>query len=130
MNLPIEIIPDQDILYRRVHINLLQFSHGFDEIPPYAFKDNNGISTEWNKYTTPEESQQRALEPNKNGVIQIKVGFVKQFKYLSVDHAPIPQNRAHSNINGLKSYKKEDQTDIRKRLARMAEWIIKISLTF
>ena len=76
----------------------------------------------------PEESQQRALEPHKNSVIQIKVEYVRQFENLSVDHAPLPQNRAHSNINGLKSYKKEDQTDLRKRLARAAEWIIKISL--
>ncbi len=60
MNWPIEFIPDQDYLYRRVHANLLQISHGFDEIPPYAFKDNNGISTDWNKYTSPQQSQQRA----------------------------------------------------------------------
>jgi hypothetical protein len=129
MNWPIEIIPNKDFLYRRVHNNLLLISRNFDEIPPYAFKDNNGISTEWNKYSTPEETRQRALDPKKNGVIKIKVEIIRQFQNFSVNHAPIPLNRAHSNINGLKTYKKEDQTDIRKRLSRAAEWIIKASLT-
>lgn len=63
--------------------------------------------------------------PEKNGIIQIKVALVKLHKNLTVVHAPLPANRAHSLINGLKSYKKEDQTDIRKRLARSAEWVIK-----
>jgi len=125
MTWPIEIIPDSDFLYRRIHSSILISSQNENDIPPFAFKDNNGISTDWNKYSTPEESQYRASEPEKNGIIQIKVALIRLYKNLTIVHAPLPSNRAHSLINGLKSYKKEDQTDIRKRLARSAEWIIK-----
>ncbi len=40
MNWPIEIIPDSDFLYRRIHINSLITSQNLDNIPPFAFKDN------------------------------------------------------------------------------------------
>lgn len=125
MNWPVEYVPNSDFLYRRVHVNILIITPNWDDIPPFAFKDNNGISTDWNKYSSPEESRQRALDPEKNGIIQVKVESVRQFQNLTINHTPLPSNRAHTTINGLKDYKKEDQTDIRKRLARLATWIIK-----
>jgi hypothetical protein len=125
MNWTVEYIPNSDFLYRRVHANILIIAQNWDDITPFAFKDNNGISVDWNKHSTPEESRQRAVNPEQIGIIQIKVESARQFQNLSVDHTPLPSNRAHANINGLKTYKKEDQTDIRKRLARLATWIIK-----
>ncbi len=126
MTWPIEYIPDADNLFRIIHANLIRGISSDDYIPPGAFHDMNGISVDWDKYSTPVETQQRAREPAKTGVIQVNAGYVRTIKNLSVDHTPETGNRAHSDINGLKTLKKEDQTDARKRLARNARWLIKI----
>jgi len=86
MNWTVEYIPNSDFLYRRVHANILIIAQNWDDIPPFAFKDNNGISVDWNKYSTPEESRQRAVNPEQIGIIQIKVESARQFQNLSVDH--------------------------------------------
>jgi hypothetical protein len=127
VNWPVEHIPDVDNLFRRIHANLVLGAFNKDYIPPGAFHDKNGISTDWDKYYTAVEAQQRAGEPAKNGIIQVNAGYVRTIKDLSVEHSPEPGNRAHANINGLTTLKKEDQTDARKRLARNAAWIIKIA---
>lgn len=102
MNWEIEQIPDKDFIYRRVHINFLKAIDEKDYIPPGAFKDNNGISVDWSKYSTPEKSRERAKEPKKNKILQIKVGHARNIKSISVIHSPLSENRSHSLIDGLK----------------------------
>lgn len=126
MNWQIEHIPDSDHVYRRVHVNFFITYSNFEVIPPSAFRDNNGISVDWEKYTTPEEK--RARESKKNGIIKIQAGIVRKYRNLTVDHSPLNENRAHSNIIGLNLFKKVDQTDIRKRLARSSEIVLKPDL--
>jgi hypothetical protein len=60
----IEPIPNEDALFRRVHVNILISSQDFT-IPPIIFQDNNGISMDWEKYSTAIDAQNRAKEPNK-----------------------------------------------------------------
>ncbi len=125
MTWPVESIPDTDWLFRRVHVHLLSNRQNQENIPPIVFWDHNGISVDWSKYSTPNESRQRAKDPSQNGIIQIGVQAILSFRSLSVVHAPIQENRAHANILGMHNCSKVDQTDIRKRLARIAQWALK-----
>jgi hypothetical protein len=98
-----EHIPDSDLLLRRVHRSFL----GSDKskIPVGAFpRSENGISTDWEKYSTPEETRNRGHEPQANGVLQIFTRDVRKFENLVVEHTPQPGNRAHSSILGLNRY--------------------------
>jgi hypothetical protein len=115
---PKEVISDADHLYMRVHEVFVS-----DEgVAPGAFKDHQGgMSTDWEKYSTPEETRQRAKEPLRNGVIQLVAGSVRGIPGLSVEHTPSLDNRAHTDVFGQKS------PEVRLKLKRIAEWIIRAS---
>lgn len=84
------------------------------------------MSTDWNKYATPEEVQQRRAEPQLNGVIQMNVGSIRKISPLSVKHAPLAENRAHTNVHGLSNEPGKKQK-IRTELARISNWRITLS---
>ena len=80
------------------------------------------MSTDWDKYSSPEETLQRARNPADNGVIQMVVGDVRQVPGLRVEHTPdFPRNRAHTDVYGEKS------TEARVKLLRICTWVIPIS---
>jgi len=122
----IEDIPDADALYMRIH-NADIDADG--EPMPRAFrlrKDKDGVpeagmSTDWNKYSTAEQSRQRARVPNDNAIISMNVGDVRSIPDQKVEHKPIPENRSHSEISGVKS------TEARARY--MTIYILVIPLT-
>lgn len=124
MKWPVEDIPDGDLLYRRVHVNLLPANKTDGTIPPGAFLGIEGISVDWSKYSTASDSLARSRQPAMTGIIQILAGDVRRFKELSVIHAPLDDNRAHSNINGFTKCDRITRTDLRKMLSRNASWII------
>jgi len=96
----IEPIPNEDLLYMRVHKSY--YRNG--ELLPIAFRDHErGMSTDWSKYAHPEETRSRARDPSKNGVISMVVEQVRAIEGLAVQHAPLPENRAHANVNGEKT---------------------------
>src|SRR5271157_3771361 len=105
----VEDIPDEDEVFRNVHVNLLRNWAFPDKIPPNVFmSDEDGMSCDWAKYSTPQMTQERARCPEKNGVIQMNVGATRSIKFgesaLDVKHDPIehPQpNRAHSLVIGI-----------------------------
>ncbi len=100
----------------------MQFS---DEIPQGAFRDQGGgMSTDWEKYSTAEETRKRAQKspPEDNGVLRLNVGGVRAINPLSVEHKPEPDNRAHTEVLG----DKKKDPEVRLRLQRLAEWVIKI----
>ena len=76
MNWPREEIPDADALFLRVHRCFLQYG----EIIPGVFKDHGdrngkgGMSTDWEKYSTPVATRNRARRPEDNGVISFNAG--------------------------------------------------------
>jgi hypothetical protein len=128
-----ETIPNEDLLYMRVHKNLVQ-SDG--SIAFLAFKNHGdprdpsirpGMSTDWQEYSTPEECRQRASlfgkDPSKYEVIQINVGRVRQIPGQEVEHTPIYEphstppilNRAHTDVYG-------DKTDEEVRLGFINAW--------
>lgn len=95
----IEEIPDEDALYMRAQRGY--FRDG--ELIPGVFRDRQGaMSTDWSKYSTPEQSRSRARTPEDNAIIQLAVGRVRQEAKQSVQHEPIPENRAHTNVYGQK----------------------------
>lgn len=114
---PIEEIPDEDRLFMRVHFeNIVDGEPG-----PGAFRDHGGgMSTDWEKYSTPEESQGRAQRPELYGVISLVTGEVRSIPSLTVVHEPLDDNRAHTEVFG----EKRRDPEVRVKLTRMSQWEI------
>ncbi len=90
-------------------------------ISPGAFRNHGkGMSTDWEKYTTPRETRQRAKQPERNGVIRLHVGSVRELPEQQVEHTPDVQqaNRAHTDVFG-----KKDE-EVRVKLRRIAEVVV------
>ena len=130
-----EEIPNNDLLYMRVHRNMVEhdlpvigvFRNRPDpaqsELPP-------GMSTDWNRYSTPQQTRERARSsrPEDNGVISLNVGHVRGIYGQQVDHTPRyrvlenpedPNNRAHTDVSGRKSPKETNDPQERVRLLRI-----------
>ena len=103
---PIEEIDDGEVLYRRVHRNWF-FPNG--TLNPGAFRDYE-MSTDWQRYSSAEEARQRARKPHETAIVSLVAGEVRRIDSQYVQHAPIPDNRAHTNVIGDKS------TKVRQRL--------------
>ena len=124
---PIEVVPDADSLYMR----LLAMFVVAGEIQPGCFRahgtdDSRGMSTDWDKYSTPAETRKRAESkpPSAYGVLSMIVGSVRGIEGLSVRHAPSSSNQAHTNVNGVISDPEVDHTEVRERLASIADLVI------
>lgn len=116
-NWPKEHIPDEDQVYRRAHSNFCLP----DGTPgPGIIEKKKPNSVDWSKYSTPEESHKRATEPQKNAVVGFIAGEVRKMQSLTVEHTPEPieNNRAHSEINGVKD------SEMRLKLLRICRLII------
>lgn len=115
---PREDIPDADQLFMRVHRE-----HARDgELAPGVFHDvGRGMSTDWQKYSTPAETRARARKPHKNGVIAMVAGGVRGCGLL-VEHDPIPLNQAHTEVIGIKT------PEVRLKLLRLARWILPLEM--
>jgi hypothetical protein len=98
----------------RVHRNWMRDG----ELIPGAIRDRgDGMSTDWSKYSTPIETQQRASEPAANGVVSWRVVYVRSIGQ-SVNHTPRPENRAHADVIGAKD------VEVRLKLLREIRWEI------
>ena len=110
-----EIIPDKCSLYYRVH----ELYYRDDELIPGVFLERgDGMSTDWDKYSTPEQSRKRAKNPNKNGIVSFAVGKLRNLSF-NVDHAPSRSNQAHTNVKGV-------TVESRLKLLDVYKWEIKI----
>jgi hypothetical protein len=115
----VENIPDGDFVFMRVHKS--NFLNG--ELIPGAFRDQGaGMSTDWGKYSTAEQTRNRAgrSKPSDNGVIKLSVAGIRGIETLSVVHEPLTDNRAHAEVFGEKT------TRARMLLNRLVEWAIKL----
>lgn len=111
----------------RIHQTYLKPSDG--SLMPGAFRDRDGaMSTDWEKYRTPQEARDAARNPNKNGVIAMNVGEVRKVESprQEVEHTPLhgheelPDNRAHTDVRGEKT------EEVRMKLRRIATWVIRV----
>jgi hypothetical protein len=80
------------------------------------------MSTDWERYSTPEESRARSSVPSDNGVVALNAGSVR-LAGLQVLHTPDVErgNRAHTDVIGEKTNR------VRLLLHDLAEWKITIS---
>jgi hypothetical protein len=112
---PKEPIPGEDLLFMRVHRNLLKSG----QLHPGVFRDHDGaMSTDWSRYSTPEDTLLRHKTPHANGVIQSQVGAICEIPGQRVEHSLLPENRAHTDVLG------EKDVEARLRLYRISEWAI------
>ncbi len=115
-----EPIPDTHLLYMRVHHK--QVDNG--EVLVGAFVDRDGMSTDWCKYSTPEQTRDRGKVPADNSVISLPVSGVRSIPGLTVVHSPIPPgtpnppNRAHTDVHGVTGANK---TEARVKLQRICK---------
>jgi hypothetical protein len=87
-----------------------------------------GMSCDWEKYSTAEESRQRARNPATNGVLSMVAGQVREVPRQRLEHDPVKElestppivNRAHSQVFGEKT------PEVRLKLRRITTWLIKI----
>ncbi len=95
----IEYIPDPDHLFMRVAKGWLPSG----ALHPGIFREIAGaISVDWEKYSTAQQTRDRAPKPSQFGVVELVTGKVRKIEGLSVQHEPTGENRAHSGIHGLK----------------------------
>ncbi len=120
---PTEVIPDEDSLFMRVHRNYIKDGQPI----PGTFRnhgegDQDGMSTDWSKYSTAEQTKQRATNPLwQGGVIKMRVEKVREIPQQKVQHAPLDDNRSHTNVKGPKD------TKTRYLLMRSWEWAIQFN---
>ncbi len=127
MNYKIENIPNEDSLYMRAHIAILKNQDYIltDPVPPNIFREHKGsMSADWSEHSTPEETRARK-DPELNGVVGMNVGDVRDIPPLEVKHAPKPDNPAHTNIFGINQRARHKTIEIRVKLARIAEWLLR-----
>jgi hypothetical protein len=107
---PAEEVPNRATLYQRVHRNNLD-EQGLPK--PGAFRNSptkqDGMSTDWDRYSTPQQTRQRARQPSENIVIALPVGRVREIAGQRVEHTPVqPEaefagNQAHCDVFGEKT---------------------------
>ncbi len=103
-----------------IHKNLLTPD---GDVPPNAFRDHGGgMSTDWSKYSTPAKTRERRPKPTENLVVQMEVGRVRGIAGQSVEHSPLLENRAHTDVLG------EKDTEARVMLRRAAAIVVPLSL--
>lgn len=118
---PPENIPDEHLLYMRVQKNWFG-SDGklilgvFRNLPT----PQDGMSTDWGKYSSARDAQGRGRVPSDNAVIQLNVGQVRQIPNQSVVHTPdlASNNRAHTEVFG------EKNSEARLKLSRIYDLAI------
>ena len=124
INWPIEFIPNEDILYYRMHKMFIEKDTNI--IPSAGFRSQgNSMSTDWNKYSTPEKLRRRANNPEVNRITEMNVGDVRTIP-LTVNHAPdhVEMNRAHTDVIGLVGILRSKLSKIRTQLATVSNWVI------
>ena len=122
---PIEQIPDADRLFMRVHRNYIQNSQPIPGVfQNHGEGEQEGMSTDWSRHSTAAQTKLRAVNPAWiGGVIQMVVRDVRKIPRQTVQHAPLPDNRAHTNVKGPKKESVEG-TQVRYLFMSIWKWAI------
>ena len=96
---------------------------------PGVFRSHDGgMSVDWEKYSSPEETRQRSQIPQDNAVICLPVAKIRNISNLDVehtpDHTPESMNRAHSDVVGFPEG--EDLTEVRTLLLAASSLVIRL----
>lgn len=110
---PVETIPSVDQVFMRVHKSFYPNAR----LNPGVFRDHEGgMSVDWDRYSTAEEAHRRCRITADNGIVSMPVGGIRGIQGLSVQHEPLTDNRAHSEIFGDKTPER------RVLLSRLIRW--------
>jgi hypothetical protein len=117
---PVEEIPDTDAVFMRAHRAYLLDG----ELSPGVCREQGGgMSVDWERYSTAEQTKQRAKKPEDNAVIKMPVIGIRDIKPLIVEHTPdYPVNRAHAEVFGMPQ--REQCAETRLKLLRIADIVI------
>jgi hypothetical protein len=127
---PREDIPKDHYLYVRVHQSWIKNNRvvpGFFQNRPS--EHTGAMSTDWCKYSTPEDTRCRAKKPEMNGVGQLLVSEVEDIPGQIVEHTPlqndpaIPDNRAHTDVKGPKE---DTDLDIQDQFSTVCKLILPV----
>jgi hypothetical protein len=123
VNWSIEHIPDDADVFMRAHSMFFRRR----VLQPGVFRPHYGsMSVDWDKYPSPEDTRQRAVNPQENAVIALPVGEIRNIGHLDVkhtpDHTPESMNRAHSDVVGIPEG--EDLTEVRTLLLAASNIVI------
>ncbi len=127
----IEFIPDENLLFYRIHENWIEDG----EVNPGVFRErgegeNKGMSTDWGKYSSPADCKSRSPNPDKNGIVHFVTKDLRSLE-LKVVHSPIvvdtpiknkpwiTSNRAHTNVTGH-----VENVKVRLKLLDLFKWEI------
>ncbi|SCX18957.1 hypothetical protein [Flavobacterium saliperosum] len=124
----VDNLPDEHHVYMRVHKQNIDFKATSPNrmIRPVAFdaKGEGGLSVDWSKYSTPQQSLERAKVPESNGVISMPIKGIRANPLpLSVLHVPEETNYSHSEIFGIPPRKPSDM-GVRVKLMDLSIWEI------
>ena len=110
----VEEIPDAHSVFMRAHRGY--FRDG--DLQPGVFRNQgNGMSVNWDKYASAEETKQQARkDADHNAVISMPIIGIRQIDELKVEHTPEPTNQAHSDVFGLPQKGQRDRRDEMRRL--------------
>ena len=118
---PVEEIPGDDFVYMRAHGDHFRLRM----LLPGVFRNQgSGMSVDRDKYSSPEESLQRARKPQNNAIIRLPVIEIRDIDGLTVQHTPKSENRAHTDVFGLPEG--ERLTEVRLLLLNLARVVISV----
>jgi hypothetical protein len=119
LEFPIEEIPDADSVFMRAHKDYIRDG----DLEPGVFREQDGgMSVDWNKYASKEDTKRRAKNPANNAVVSLLVGGIRKIDDLDVRHTPEPTNRAHAEVDLPDG--REQLTEVRLLLYRLATIVI------
>jgi hypothetical protein len=119
INWQVEYVPADADVFMRAHRVFFRKR----VLQPGVFKPHDGgMSVDWEKYSSPEDTRQRGKIPQDNAVICLPVAGIRDIRNLDVKHTPEPLNRAHSDVVGLPEG--EDLTEARALLLDASSVVI------
>lgn len=102
----VEEIPHEDRVFFRVPRSQMRHE---DRLHEGVFRDRgDGMSVDWEKYSTANETRARGrLPPEDYGILAFLVGAIRGIRtpQLTVVHEPLEENQAHAGVHGVNANK-------------------------
>jgi hypothetical protein len=121
---PIEEVPGDHVLLMRVHrTNIADGKPTAGAFVEHGDGEERGMSTNWSKHASAQQTLNEKPSTWKGGIIEMLVDDVRKIPKQLVVHAPLPLNRAHTNVKGPKKGNFEG-TEIRYKFMSIWKWAI------
>lgn len=129
---PVEQIPDPDSVFLHVHSSRM---NGGNPTPGAFTPHGEGLSVDWEIYSTAVDTRGRARKPAENGVIRLVAGEIRKLDveghgHLDVIHRPLAENRAYSEVPFPKPERGDSWTEARLLLNRIAKVEVQADIPF